>query len=278
MDEAALRNLPIDIQLSKLRDWLVDRKWVSKDFYKVTEEVRAELPSLLSLLPQDIKQNLPSAENLSYYDFCEIVNSLEAWTKIISKLKANNVYLGDSAVLLVRDVNFEGPSLKKQQDRARKRLQDLANKELDYIAIEKAHRQQFASACQQLGFEATELDDMEEKISSIQHRLQPFVNEALADIQSLEFQAAVTYYREFLAFTLDEVPIEILPLVNFISRKGDAAVHTFLTGEDVEVVNETNTNLLSKMAKTKIDFGDANQEPKIDFGDADQEPKIDFGD
>ncbi|EGD82638.1 hypothetical protein PTSG_03295 [Salpingoeca rosetta] len=300
MADEAVQNLPIDIQFSKLRDWLIDRQWVKKDYFKAAGAIRRQINSNWNALPEEVRQGFEAPEQLTYYDCQTVIDRLKetehgaknmlgqytspimkTWASILADFEQDYVFLGDSAAILAHDVNFEIPAARKAKDRAFKRLQDLNTKETEFKNASETNRKRFVAACKDLGFEAVDAIGLEGKIQGVQHKLEPVFDAIVAEIKADAFQSATDFYNKFMAFTLGEEPSDMLPLLTYIAEHGNTAVHTFKTGEAVEVDNgyaHTAVDVVgASSSEPVIDFGDE-PEPTIDFGDSGPDPVIDFGD
>jgi len=126
--------LPIDIHLTKLLDWILDRRNCPRDWQKNVTPIRTKI----NLAIQDMPENdgitaLLSGSSIHYFNCLKIVEILKEtekdtknflgmyssqrmkdWNSILSLYQKNNVYLGEAASLLQRNVAYEIPALKKQ--------------------------------------------------------------------------------------------------------------------------------------------------------------------
>lgn len=131
MDE---QNIPIDINTSKLLDWLISRRHVNKEWQQNVVKIREKINNAIQDMPAHegiIK--LLSGQHINYFHclkIIEILRETEAdtknlfgrygsqrmkdWQDIVSSYERDNIYLAESAQILIRNVNFEIPSLHKQ--------------------------------------------------------------------------------------------------------------------------------------------------------------------
>ncbi|TRY86550.1 hypothetical protein DNTS_002572 [Danionella cerebrum] len=146
-----IQNLPIDIQTSKLLDWLVDRRHCTLKWQSAAITIREKINAAIQDMPEneDIKQLL--AGSYIHYFHClkivEILRGTEAstknifgkyssqrmkdWQEIVSMYEKDSVYLAEVASILVRNVNYEGPSLRKQVSKAQQLQQELSRREME---------------------------------------------------------------------------------------------------------------------------------------------------
>uniref|UniRef100_A0A8C6LV42 CDK5 regulatory subunit associated protein 3 n=1 Tax=Nothobranchius furzeri TaxID=105023 RepID=A0A8C6LV42_NOTFU len=110
-----IQNLPIDIQTSKLSDWLLDRRHCNVKWQSAIKTIREKINTAIQDMPEneEIKQLL-SGSYIHYFHCLRIVEILKGteassknifgryssqrmkdWQEIISLYEADNVYLGE---------------------------------------------------------------------------------------------------------------------------------------------------------------------------------------
>lgn len=127
-------DIPIDIHTGKLLDWLVSRRHVKKDWQKNILPIREKINNAIQDMPiHDGITKLLTGSHINYFHCIKIIDILKEteadsknlfgrygsqrmkdWQEISYLYEKDNVYLGEAAQLLVRNANYEVPSLKKQ--------------------------------------------------------------------------------------------------------------------------------------------------------------------
>jgi hypothetical protein len=121
---------PIDINYEKVRDWLLNRNFISKDWFSNLKKVQEELiKKALINLPKNNeeinKMNL-TLELMDYFTSKIVLSALEKteekgtsflgfggnpilkeWGYIIQQYENKNLYIAESASFLTKQVNFE---------------------------------------------------------------------------------------------------------------------------------------------------------------------------
>ncbi|CAL1265495.1 unnamed protein product [Larinioides sclopetarius] len=281
------QDIPIDIHLNKLLDWLISRRICPRDWQKNIITARQNINNAIQDMPAvDEIANLLSGTYINYFHCQRIVEILKEtesstknifgqyssqrmkdWLEIVKLYEKDNIYL--AAQLLVRNIVYELPSLKKQMIKCKQTQEDSVKKEGDYAKNEHAMRENYLSSCQQIGIEL------------VAH---PF---------SL---------NNFLSLIHRDMDSNCLLLLHHIIEKGNTTTFEWRTGEPPEVVEVTTPVLpldvdcgSTEAADDQIDFGDlitnsesgddrSSSSPNGDFVHVDREEckpdngdQIDFG-
>ncbi|CAL5420897.1 unnamed protein product [Camellia sinensis] len=167
------RNLPIDIALARLGEWLVDRKRVPFDWRKRLAAVRAKISAAFSSLLKDIDPYFQTLdpEGIGYLEakqiygillkltpesrniFGRLSGAAGVWESIVQSFEKDHIYLGEAAQIMVQNVNYEIPYQKKQVQRTQQQLAELERKEADIKRNAALSAAKFAEACQELGLQ-----------------------------------------------------------------------------------------------------------------------------
>ena len=307
------QNIPIDINTGKLLEWLVNRRHCNKDWHARILVIREKINNAIQDMPvhEDIAKLL-SGSYINYFHCLKIVEILKEteadtknlfgrygsqrmkdWQDILSSYEKENVYLAEIAQMLIRNVNYEIPSAKKQIQKLEQMQVDLEKKEADYKKSENAARSEFNSLCKQLDVPGQQIkQELAEKVKEL-----PEIYEKIAKkIKSLE--KPVEFYSSFVNYTLGrQHDGGCVPMVKYIIDKGNTTTYEWMYGEPPLSINEPPLNISfddndsekKKVENTEnvgIDFGEIDinsgvENGGIDFGDdvnLDAEGDIDWGD
>ncbi|CAH2040205.1 unnamed protein product, partial [Iphiclides podalirius] len=290
MDES---NIPIDINIGKLQDWLVSRRHVNKEWQKNIIAVREKINNAIQDMPvhNDIAALL-SGSYINYFHCLKIIEILKEteadtknlfgrygsqrmkdWLDIARAYEKENLYLAEAAQMLVRNINYEVPSLKKQIAKEEQLQLDCDKKHMEYLKSESSSKSEFSALCKQLGIEGKKikkelverLKELPEIYDKIGNSLKPLL-------------PAIELYSAFSKYVIGEEAPKVLPLLQYMVEHGNTTVYEWTYGEPplsvepdpIHIEVETDT----QGAGDQIDFGDN----AIDFGSIDASAAIDFGD
>ncbi|XP_035214668.1 CDK5 regulatory subunit-associated protein 3-like isoform X1 [Stegodyphus dumicola] len=249
------QDIPIDIHLNKLLDWLVSRRICPSDWQKNVLVVRQNINNAIQDMPAvDEIANLLAGTYINYFHCLRIVELLKEtesstknifgqyssqrmkdWVEIVKLYEKDNIYLAEAAQLLVRNIMYELPSLKRQLTKCKQLQDESAKKELDYAKNEHAMRENYAASCKQIGIEGKNvkkellslLDELPEALGSVA-------------VSSKKLALVRNYYVSFLKFTLNrDVENTCLPVLKHIIEKGNTTTFEWRTGEPPDVVEVT---------------------------------------
>lgn len=301
------QNIPIDIHTNKLLDWLISRRHCKRDWQQTALLVREKINNAIQDMPaNDEIMQLLIGSYINYFHCKQIVELLKGteastknifgqyssqrmkdWQEIIRLYEKDNVCLAEAAQMLIRNVNYEVPSLKRQITKCQQLQEELSKKEIDYSKNANEIKEKYYATCKQIGIEG---NNVRKELILLLNEL-PTVFSDISNKIKKELKPAQNFYLAFLLFTLkrDNVSSECLPLLNFIIEKGNTTTYEWKTGEAPEIVEETKSGITVQGMNQndlddQIDFGDAGS--GIDFGDDSSSTpngdyvhveKIDFG-
>jgi len=163
--------VPIDIQTSKLLDWLVDRRHCGLKWQSLVLTIREKINAAIQDMPEseEIAQLL-SGSYIHYFHCLRIVDLLKGteastknifgryssqrmkdWQEIVALYEKDNTYLVELSSLLVRNVSYEIPSLKKQIAKCQQLQQEYSRREEEGQAGAAEMRERFYHSCKQYG-------------------------------------------------------------------------------------------------------------------------------
>ncbi|XP_069175731.1 CDK5 regulatory subunit-associated protein 3 [Procambarus clarkii] len=287
------QNIPIDIHVGKLVDWLISRRHVKREWPEDVRVIREKINNAIQDMPEHPEiTRLLSGTYINYFHCLKIVEILKEtekdtknilgwygsqrmkdWQEVIRLYEKDNVYLAEAAQLLVRNVNFEVPSIKRQISKGIQIQQDCDRKQEECIRGIADSKKKYLQMCKQIGIAG---DKVKHELVDLLKTL-PEEFSTIAE-SSKSLAPARQLYSDFLSFTVKDTQSECLPLLKFVMEHGNVTTYEWLYGEapcsieeprlDISLNDETD-----KTETDQIDFGDGGE--TIDFGNTSTE--IDFG-
>ncbi|MBN3312918.1 CK5P3 protein, partial [Atractosteus spatula] len=152
-------------------DWLVDRRHCSLKWQAAVQSIREKITTAVQDMPESEELRQLLSGSYIHYFHCqrivEILKGTEAssknifgryssqrmkdWQEILSLYEKDNAYLAELASLLVRNVTYEGPALRRQLAKAKQLQQELSRKELECQSGAADLRERYYCACRQYG-------------------------------------------------------------------------------------------------------------------------------
>ncbi|XP_052051749.1 CDK5 regulatory subunit-associated protein 3 isoform X2 [Apodemus sylvaticus] len=266
------QHVPIDIQTSKLLDWLVDRRHCNLKWQSLVLTIREKINSAIQDMPesQEIAQLL-SGSYIHYFHCLKIVDLLKGteastknifgryssqrmkdWQEIISLYEKDNTYLVELSSLLVRNVNYEIPSLKKQIAKCQQLQQEYSRKEEEGQAGAAEMREQFYHSCKQYGITG---DNVRRELLALVKDLPSQLAEVGAGAQSLG--EAIDLYQACVEFVCDSPAEQVLPMLRHVQKRGNSTVYEWRTGMEPSVVERPQLEEPpEQVQEDEIDWGD----------------------
>ncbi|KAL1518236.1 hypothetical protein ABEB36_001889 [Hypothenemus hampei] len=291
MDNA--QDIPIDINTTKLLDWLVSRRHVPKDWQSRILNVREKISNAIQDMPahEDIVK-LVIGQHINYFHCLKITEILKEtekdsknifgmygsqrmkdWQEILNLYQKDNIYLAEAATMLIRNVSYEIPSLKKQKQKLQQMQSDTERKIKDCNKTEAMNQREFNASCEQLGIKGVNIkSELLELLKGL-----PRIYEEIGEKFKI-VAPAIEFYKAFSRSLLDHgVHLDILPTLTYIIEHGNTTTYEFVYGEKPVTIEEPDPIFKDDETSTnndanEIDFGDAG----IDFGSSNE--TIDFGD
>lgn len=276
MDE---QNIPIDIHVNKLLDWLVSRRHINKEWQQGVLEIREKINNAIQDMPaHDGILKLLSGQHINYFHCLKIVEILKEteadsknifglygsqrmkdWQDIISCYQKDNKYLAEVSQVLVRNVSYEIPNLKKQINKLWQTHADCQKKIKDYAKIEATGLKEFETLCKQLGIPGKNIkNELLELVKDL-----PEILEKSAD-KLKAVKPAIELYEAFSAYLSGEKK-EIVKTLKYVIKNGNTTTYEYLKGRKPIKIDIPESNSPSEgtdnTSSNEIDFGD-----DIDFG------------
>ncbi|XP_032515934.2 CDK5 regulatory subunit-associated protein 3 [Danaus plexippus] len=300
MDES---NIPIDINIGKLQDWLVSRRHVNKDWQKNIIHVREKINNAIQDMPaHDGIAALLSGSYINYFHCLKIIEILKEteadtknlfgrygsqrmkdWQDVVKNYEKDNIYLGEAAQLFVRNINYEIPSLKKQIAKEEQLEMECEKKRAEYIKNEASSKSEFLVLCRQLGIKGEKIKrELVERLHELPE-IYDKIGKSLKPIQS-----AIDLYSAFTKYIVGEQSEPVLQLLQYVVEHGNTTVYEWTYGEPPLSIEPDPIHIEYEDEQgagdgDQIDFGDsaidfgADPGVEIDFGDGDASKEIDWG-
>jgi len=294
------QEIPIDIAVRKLVDWLISRRLCQKDWHQHVTAIRTRVGEAMRDMPehQGIAALLSGA-HINYFHCLKIVEILKEteadsknffgqygsqrmkdWKEIISLYQKDSLYLAEAAQLLTQNVVYEIPGLRKSLVRCDYVEEECDKQEESSHRKEKELVEEFARECKDLGVEGKEL---RREVIELAKDL-PSVYEEVAE-QAKGLDKSCAAYTNFMVGMLDEgTTHQVVENLRFLVEQGNVTTYEWkyrekpITVEEPVMVFEEEKEDSATDAGG-IDFGDDEIDfggDDIDFGDSGAE--IDFGD
>ncbi|KAK5906306.1 hypothetical protein CgunFtcFv8_002187 [Champsocephalus gunnari] len=245
-----IQSLPIDIQTSKLLDWLLDRRHCNLKWQTAVKEIREKINAAIQDMPEneEIKQLL-SGSYIHYFHCSRIVELLKGtevssknifgryssqrmkdWQEIVSLYEADNIYLAEVASLLSRNVSYEGPALRKQLAKAQQLQQELSRREVDCQSSAADLRERYYTACKQYGITG---EHVARELQALVKDLPAVLDQVGRD--AAKFEEHIKLYTAFTNFVC-EWSEPVLPMLTFAQQKGNTTFYEWRTGNVPTVI------------------------------------------
>ncbi|XP_028332331.1 CDK5 regulatory subunit-associated protein 3 [Gouania willdenowi] len=266
-----IQNLPIDIQTSKLMDWLVDRRHCNLKWQNSVKVIRGKINSAIQDMPENEEiKRLLSGSYIHYFHCLRIVELLKGteassknifgryssqrmkdWQEIVSLYEEDNVYLAEVSSLLCRNVSYEGPALRKQLIKAQQLQQELSRRETESHRSASELRERYYASCRQYGITG---ENVAQELQGLVKDLPGVLDEICRDAAKLEEQ--IQLYAAFTHFLCDWSE-PVLPLLTFAQRKGNVTFYEWKHGEaPTSVERPTVEKQAEPLTEGTIDWGD----------------------
>ncbi|TGZ37222.1 CDK5 regulatory subunit-associated protein 3 [Temnothorax longispinosus] len=301
------QDIPIDINAGKLLDWLINRRHCKKTWHTNILTIRQKINDAIQNMPaHDGIASLLSGAYINYF-YCikivEILKETEAdtknlfgrygsqrmkdWQEILRLYEKDNVYLAEAAQILIRNVNYEVPSIKKQIQKLEQSLTEFEKKEAEYKKSENIAHTEYNALCKQLGITgySTVRRELMDKVKELSEVYQKVAEKT----KSLD--KVVEFYSAFVEFTFgQQYDSTCVSIIKYVIEKGNTTMFEYTYGEVPASIIEPPLNIKadedestgrSSLDTNVIDFGNLDLQREIDFGeevDLDTEDDIDWGD
>nr|SVE89938.1 EOG090X07S9 [Daphnia sinensis] len=289
------QNIPIDIQTSKLLDWVISRRHCAKTWPQQITLIREKINSAIQDMPEHKGiTKLLTGTYINYFHCLQIIEILKEteadtrsmfgrygsqrmkdWQEVVRLYEKDNVYLAEACQILMRNVAYEIPGIKKSIAKYEQIQHDTEKKEAECVKNAQDFRDKYKSLANQLGIEGKNIkSELTDLLGSL-----PEMYKEVAK-QAKNTKEAAAFYRSFLGQIItNNSELTCLPVLQYIIEHGNTTVYEWRYGEPPLRIEEPVLFVEPEAPVTTddaIDFGDA----AIDFGSSDVELEtgdIDWG-
>ncbi|CAF0731185.1 unnamed protein product [Brachionus calyciflorus] len=270
--------LPIDIHLTKLLDWILDRRHCPRDWQKNVLPVRNKINQAIQDMPEHPEiTSLLSGSSIHYFNCTKIVEILKEtekesknifgmyssqrmkdWNNIVSLYQKNNVYLAEAASILQRNVAYEIPALKKQINKSQQLQTECDEKFASLTKSINEVNHQIKQNCSELGIQG---ENISKELKELPKQLTNIFNDITRKCSSLD--KIYKFYCDYVEYFFQRKDSEALCILGYLIKKGNTTVYEWRTGFEPKVVEKPEIAFYN--------FGDEEEKSKeeetIDFGD-----------
>jgi len=309
------QNVPIDIAVRKLQDWLISRRICSRDWHDKVVQIRANIGAAMQDMPEnEAIRELLVGTHINYFHCLKIIDILKEtekdsknffgqygskrmkdWKQIVSDYEADSIYLSEAGQILTQNVVYELPGLKKHCQKLDALQAECDKKEENAIKRITELEEEFRKQCKDIGIEGVKLKT---EIMSLARHLPETYSSIAADARQLD-PACILYQNFVQERTVDDEVgpnLKVLETLRFLIEQGNVTTYEWKYGEKPLSVEEPLMQfddddaemelVTNNAAVDEIDFGEDNvidfdeaEDNGIDFGDdIDDNGEIDFGD
>lgn len=152
---------------------------------------------------------------------------MKDWQEIVRLYEHDNVYLAESGQILVRNINYEIPALKKQVSKFDQLIDEAHKKIHDLTVSESVLTSQRTALCQKLGIEGKNL--REEFLAKINDLPKLYIDVAT---NVGKIQQALKLYGD------SSKNPKCLPILRYVTETGNTTVYQYVHGKAPVSVEE----------------------------------------
>ncbi|KAL6053156.1 CDK5 regulatory subunit-associated protein 3 [Balamuthia mandrillaris] len=189
---------------------------------------------------------------------------LKEWHDLLKAYEHNLLYLGEASQLLISNVKYELPSLKKKLDRSQKQMEELERKEVEYNKGALENRKKYEQECADIGIEGK---NVREELQQLVSELPNLLAEVVATIQRDDRMAqACNLYKAFAEYTFNfagqgrsNTGVEVCPTLTYVLEHGNAAASALLPASEIQSITSSASGSSAEAVPTAIDWGEGEQ-------------------
>ncbi|KAG9474012.1 hypothetical protein GDO78_004361 [Eleutherodactylus coqui] len=151
---------------------------------------------------------------------------MKDWQEVISLYQADNMYLAECGSLLMRNVSYEIPALKKQMTRCQQLVAECERRAEECVQGAAEQREQYYSSCKRYGING---EDVRKELQMLVCDVPATLRQVGSD--AVKLLPAIQLYEACVSFVCDSSPKQALPLIRYLQEHGDTTVYEWRTGE-----------------------------------------------
>ncbi|EFA79352.1 DUF733 family protein [Heterostelium album PN500] len=243
-------DLIIDLQGSKIMEWLLDRKKLPQHWKRnavhlkklIDEAIRTSPPTNVKLPEShrldDDDETVGHSDRLNYFK-CQTVlqdcldapngsaktlfggysnNATQKWNDVIKAYQKDYLYIGESCQTFTQSINYDIPNLKKIVEKSTRSLEDYTRKDQEYTKSRSSAQSALKKACQDLGIKG---EKIREEIEELPKNLESIFDSVINLVNNGTLLKSINFYREVINATNCELNGELLALTNFLIQHGN---------------------------------------------------------
>nr|KAF6295322.1 CDK5 regulatory subunit associated protein 3 [Myotis myotis] len=238
------QHVPIDIQTSKLLDWLVDRRHCNLKWQSLVLTIREKINAAIQDMPEseEIAQLL-SGSYIHYFHCLRIVDLLKG-----TEASTKNIF-----------GRYSSQRMKASEEEGQGGAAEM--------------REQFYHSCKQYGITG---DNVRRELLALVKELPSQLAEIGARARSLG--EAIDLYQACVGFVCESPEEQVLPMLRFVQKRGNSTVYEWRTGTEPSVVERPHLEEPpEQVEEDAIDWGDFGVEVASEGTDPAQPAGIDWG-
>ncbi|XP_044529155.1 CDK5 regulatory subunit-associated protein 3 isoform X3 [Gracilinanus agilis] len=201
---------------------------------------------------------------------------MKDWQEIVSLYEKDSTYLVEISSLLVRNVSYEIPSLKKQIAKCQQLQQEYSHKEEECQLGAVEMKERFYNSCKQYGITG---HSVRRELLALVKELPSLLTETGAKVESL--WEAIELYQACVGFVCESPTEQVVPMLRHVQKRGNTTVYEWRTGtEPTEVERPSLEEPPEQVADDAIDWGNFGIESTsegIKYGISAETDEIDWG-
>lgn len=267
---------PIDIHVSKLVDWLVQRRHCKRDWGENLASIRKKIRAALGDMPEneEIKQLLVGSK-LDYFKskrIVEILRTTEAnsknifgyyssqrmkdWQDIVYLYEKDCVYLAEIATDLIRETNYEVPGIKKVLNKLSREKDDAEKERVNLLRKAQQFQVEHQKLAQSYGIVGV---DVGQELEDKSQTLCTVMNEIVG--LSKDLDEGLEYYRDFAKSTSKQDAGTFVTMLHYLIKHGNTTVYEWKNGEapqsiEVKTASSNSNPSEIELVEDEIDFGE----------------------
>jgi len=217
-----MSNLPIDISVSKMIDWIIDRRHCQITWQKKAVTAHSALKKAMAKTDDELDQVLAGYGLSNEEDGFLVVHLLnqyllekdggtgwtgigatersKLWNGVLSIYTHENVHLAEAATHLTRLVQKVYPSLDRNIQKAKSKQDECVTRSGNLLKASKAAEKRFQTDCEKLGIDP-EQPPKEQLVQSLVNL--PSIVQSISE-SFTHLEPIIDYYVQFMNFTSGE--------------------------------------------------------------------------